>query len=101
MRLYLYRGGAHEHARRVVGLPWWLPPLWLLAACVGCVVLGCNVCTLVPILAQRRGQIAAPKKIDSLVSYSTLGGVPVAGLAFSGLKAKRQHQKWIFDQLFR
>ena len=35
--------------------------------CLGCVVLGCNVCTLVPILGQRRGQIAAPKKIDASV----------------------------------
>ena len=101
MRLYLYRGGAHEHARRVVGLPWWLPPLWLLAACVGCVVLGCNVCTLVPILGQRRGQIAPRRKSTSLVSYSTLGDGLVVCLAFRLFQGKLQHQKWIFDQLFR
>ena len=51
-------GGSHQQ----------LPPLWLMAACVGCVVLGCNVCTLVPILGQRRGQIAAAKKILDLPS---------------------------------
>ena len=58
-------------------------------------MLGCNVCTLVPILGQRRGQILTAKKIDFLVSYSALGDGPWLVSPLGGSTASSNFTAWI------